>query len=179
MPAILRPRQLVPLKQHQHASNKFQKQRKRCPASSEVSFPASWDDMPEEIIAKIMVLRASSMYQDVMKSCKWRPYYVVHEDSGHAWLEVPLSELVKANLHHHISPFSYMHESTAYLEEDCDWPMFQRATPHIWNKLYRNIYPERSFIRNFDRFDCMDFVKGTRCLCMLTGDLEDKDAKDI
>lgn len=48
-----------------------------------------------------------------------------HEDPGHAWLEVP-KRLVE-RLEVSITPFSYVRNETAFLEEDVDAPAFLAA----------------------------------------------------
>jgi hypothetical protein len=48
-----------------------------------------------------------------------------HTDIGHGWLEVP-KVLVQA-LQLSVSPFSYVHGDSYFLEEDCDAPAFDAA----------------------------------------------------
>lgn len=50
--------------------------------------------------------------------------YKLHVDNGHAWLEVPISELDKLGIYDQISRCSYQRVGIAYLEEDCDMPLF-------------------------------------------------------
>jgi hypothetical protein len=60
----------------------------------------------------------------VLSRCKW------HADSGHEWLQVPLSaareadKADKANGGDGISTFSYVKGMFAYLEGDCDAALF-------------------------------------------------------
>jgi hypothetical protein len=49
-----------------------------------------------------------------------RDRYVYHQDSGHGWLEVPSREIKAMGLEGRITPYSYLHEGKAYLEEDMD-----------------------------------------------------------
>lgn len=51
--------------------------------------------------------------------------FIMHEDHGHAWLEVP-AELAERILGDNISGFSYISDDceTVYLEEDCDATAF-------------------------------------------------------
>ena len=129
---------------------------------------SSWNDLPDEVVEKIMFFRAAAMYKDVMKSCRQPCTYVIHEDSRHAWLEVPLSELVKANLYRSISPYSYMCGSKAYLEEDCDWLLFTDHMKHIGVcSEYKNLHghvPAKSAICGYRQYNPNAFIKGTRCL---------------
>tara|TARA_S200002703_G_scaffold84204_1_gene72609 strand:- start:144 stop:401 length:258 start_codon:yes stop_codon:yes gene_type:complete len=82
--------------------------------------------------------------------------YKFHSDAGHGWLAVPIIHLENFNLMRKISRFSYMNGQTAYLEEDCDAPLFIETYKSINGK-----YPElvelvqknnTSPIRNYKRF---------------------------
>ncbi len=52
-----------------------------------------------------------------------------HVDGGHGWLEVPRAELSALGLEARVSEYSYLSVdgSVAYLEEDCDAPLFIEA----------------------------------------------------
>ena len=50
--------------------------------------------------------------------------YTFFEDPGHGWLKVPLKKLEKLGIVNQISIYSYMQGDYAYLEEDCDAPLF-------------------------------------------------------
>jgi hypothetical protein len=50
-----------------------------------------------------------------------------HDDPGHAWLAVPKTLLAKLGIADGISPYSYQRGGVAYLEEDCDAPLFTQA----------------------------------------------------
>jgi hypothetical protein len=43
-----------------------------------------------------------------------------YADPGHAWAKVKISELIKLNIAHEISIYSYERGDWAYLEEDSD-----------------------------------------------------------
>lgn len=43
-----------------------------------------------------------------------------YSDPGHAWMKIPLSTIKKLNVADKISSYSYIRNSHAYLEEDCD-----------------------------------------------------------
>ena len=58
--------------------------------------------------------------------------YAFISDLGHAWLEVPMSMLQYLGIKNKISNYSYLKNGVAYLEEDCDAPIFLDA--------YRNRY---------------------------------------
>ena len=53
--------------------------------------------------------------------------YTFHCDPGHGWLAVPLAEIRKLGIADKISSYSYMSGGMAYLEEDCDAPVFIKA----------------------------------------------------
>lgn len=50
-------------------------------------------------------------------------------DSGHAWLGVPMSEVIRVGVHLDISKYSFVSQSTrtVYLEEDLDAGVFVQA----------------------------------------------------
>ena len=53
-------------------------------------------------------------------------------DPGHGWLIVPLAELQSLGIVDRISRYSYLHDGLAYLEEDCDAPLYLEAVSHKW-----------------------------------------------
>ena len=53
--------------------------------------------------------------------------YKYHEDPGHGWVEVPMTELRRLQIADKISPYSYRAGSIAYLEEDCDASLWVNA----------------------------------------------------
>lgn len=53
--------------------------------------------------------------------------YTYFTDPGHGWLKVPLEELKALGIADKISSFSYTNGVYAYLEEDCDMPIFLAA----------------------------------------------------
>lgn len=46
--------------------------------------------------------------------------YHVYSDSGHGWVKVKFTDLIKLDIVDKISPYSYARGSNVYLEEDCD-----------------------------------------------------------
>lgn len=80
--------------------------------------------------------------------------FTFHSDPGHAWLEVPLVMLRDLNIHKRISTYSYKDASNAYLEEDCDAPVFLDAfaLKHGRSPNLDPLYSEDTFIRNLPRF---------------------------
>ena len=50
-----------------------------------------------------------------------------HADPSHAWLAVPLNALEDLGITKKISRYSYKGKRLAYLEEDCDAPVFLEA----------------------------------------------------
>lgn len=53
--------------------------------------------------------------------------YIKFNDPGHGWLRVPLAELDALGIRNQISSYSYTKGDNAYLEEDCDYYMFDKA----------------------------------------------------
>lgn len=50
-----------------------------------------------------------------------------YEDPAHGWLAVPIQWLRQFGIESQVSACSYRRGSTAYLEEDCDAPLFRKA----------------------------------------------------
>ena len=50
-----------------------------------------------------------------------------HSDPGHGWLEVPKRLLSDLAIQTKITPWSYMDDDNAYLEEDLDYSVFVEA----------------------------------------------------
>lgn len=53
------------------------------------------------------------------------PTYTFISDPGHGWLRVPLAHLIKSG--YRPTEFSYFDHCYAFLEEDCDAPLFMKA----------------------------------------------------
>ena len=51
----------------------------------------------------------------------------IYTDPGHGWVKVPIARLVKLGIVDKITPYSYMRNETAYLEEDCDFSTYVGA----------------------------------------------------
>jgi len=83
--------------------------------------------------------------------------YTVFSDPGHAWGCVEIDELQRLGIMHRISEYSYLdaERQVAYLEEDCDLPLFldakiKRAEPYNLNEQHTD---DDIFIRELPRFD--------------------------
>lgn len=85
-----------------------------------------------------------------------------HEDAGHGWLEVPMTEIRKLNISHIISRYSYLKNGIAYLEEDCDAQKFIQAFEKTGDRVEIQTIRERneSPIRNYPRFLTSDIAGG-------------------
>ena len=96
----------------------------------------------------------------ILSQCKW------HVDSGHAWLEVP--NVIARKAHEAdistggdgISMFSYVKGRFAYLEQDCDAPLFMKYLGGLdcetWNEIHANgevSYTDLAPIRNYPRWE--------------------------
>lgn len=53
--------------------------------------------------------------------------YNVIADPGHSYLRVPIRDLLKSEVETKISEYSYRNRQYAWLEEDCDAPLFCNA----------------------------------------------------
>lgn len=83
--------------------------------------------------------------------------YRLLEDPGHAWLEVPVTELERLGIAGDISSFSYLSSDgkTAYLEEDCDLSTFCRAkgwTPANAETHWTEQHHNTGFVRNLPSY---------------------------
>jgi hypothetical protein len=78
-----------------------------------------------------------------------------YEDPAHGWLAVPAQWLEALGILHDVSHCSYLKGRTAYLEEDCDAPLFRKAAEHHGFRLfvdYRHTN-DRSAIRSYPSFN--------------------------
>ena len=80
-------------------------------------------------------------------------------DPGHGWLEVSIDQIIELNLLERISGYSYVKRvgenvTMAYLEEDCDAPLFIEAWKAKGRRfIYNEIYQDReSPIREYRGF---------------------------
>jgi len=74
-------------------------------------------------------------------------------DPGHGWLRVPLADVAALGIEGDISPYSFIDGRYAYLEGDCDYPVFVAAcaAQNIPLPKIRDRYIER-FDRSRPRF---------------------------
>lgn len=93
-----------------------------------------------------------------------RTEYCFHEDPGHGWLEVSKNELRELGIADRISRYSYQEISDtdsnldlAFLEEDCDAPIFCDAYKKKFgcdpSFVYEVERTDPSFIRDLDSYE--------------------------
>lgn len=81
--------------------------------------------------------------------------YKYLEDAGHAWLEVPIADIVALGIEDRISQYSYQKGKYAYLEEDSDAPIFIQAYaetlgyPPTYSTEYVGDYADIRYYRRF------------------------------
>ena len=77
-----------------------------------------------------------------------------YSDPGHGWLKVPLKLLEQLEIHDQISPYSYVKNLHAYLEEDADAYLFSQAAEkaNIQVKVTGHTCNRESAIRNFQSY---------------------------
>lgn len=77
-----------------------------------------------------------------------------YQDPGHGWVKVPIKTLVRLNIAHKISNYSYMRGLYAYLEEDCDLGTLFTAADSIGLKITLKDYHtnKQSKIRSYDNY---------------------------
>ena len=89
--------------------------------------------------------------------------YLFHSDAGHAWLAVPIHHLEELNIENKISTFSYMKDGIAYLEEDCDAPLFLSAYKSTHGESAKFLEVEQhldySPIRNFETYHWSNIIQ--------------------
>jgi len=80
--------------------------------------------------------------------------YFFYADPGHGWLKVKLSELVKLNILHEISQYSYLRKDDVYLEEDCDLAILCNIIRNLGTELkfIEKTSNKDSKIRSYERF---------------------------
>jgi len=92
-----------------------------------------------------------------------------YEDPGHGWLKVSKALLRVLDIEDQISWYSYQRGDFAYLEEDCDYSLFQAAMNKTGREfdLINHISRERSSkIRSYEHYS----YKAPQC--QLTGELQ-------
>ncbi len=79
--------------------------------------------------------------------------YRLINDPGHAWLEVPLSEIRRLGIWDKISTYSYMYEGHGYLEEDCDMGVFMNEKRRLGETVeFTEVFQKNTGIRNYQMF---------------------------
>ena len=93
------------------------------------------------------------MIKDILKVLGNRTY-TIYEDSGHAWIKVPVLELFALQIAKDITPFSYIKRGHAYLEEDCDLTIFFNAYYAVKGKdpKHRTVVSGNSRVREYPRY---------------------------
>jgi hypothetical protein len=77
-------------------------------------------------------------------------------DPGHGWLEVPMSTIRYLGIEAKISSYSYRTDDTAYLEEDCDAPIFIDAYRNRYGgrPRFEEVFEENTPIRSMPSYYC-------------------------
>ena len=93
------------------------------------------------------------MIKDILKVLGNRTY-TIYEDSGHAWIKVPVLELFALQIAGDISSYSYIYRNHAYLEEDCDLCKFFNAYHAVKGRdpKFRAVYSRSSRVREYDSY---------------------------
>ncbi len=79
---------------------------------------------------------------------------VFHIDPAHGWLEVERSHIADLGICNRVSRCSYVGDTIAFLEEDCDMPLFlDTAKQFGWTVSYEEShYDHLATIRNLPRY---------------------------
>jgi len=93
------------------------------------------------------------MIKDILKVLGNRTY-TIYEDSGHAWIKVPVLELFALQIASDITPYSYIYRSHAYLEEDCDLTTFFNAYHAVKGRdpKFRTVVSQSSTVREYPHY---------------------------
>ena len=101
-----------------------------------------------------------------------------YQDPSHGWVKVPIKTLIKLNIAHKITTYSYMRGLYAYLEEDCDLSSFLAAADAAGIKIVLREYNsnKQSKIRSYasyayqrqDNQDFMHWLKDNGKLQLIT-----------
>lgn len=104
----------------------------------------------DSLPAKRQVLKSRRFAMVIDNELHVRKY----EDPAHGWLAVPFQWLEALNIVGDISYCSYLKGSTAYLEEDCDAPLFRKAAEKHGFRLFidHRHTNDRSAIRSYPSF---------------------------
>lgn len=76
--------------------------------------------------------------------------YIAHNDPGHGWLGVPMKDLFTLGIADAITPYSYLNDGIAYLEEDCDYTTFiVSAEAAGWKVKVTHVHEDPTPIRSY------------------------------
>lgn len=78
-----------------------------------------------------------------------------YRDASHGWLAVKIDLIESLGIRQKITQYSYKKGNTAYLEEDCDAPLFIEAYKKAFCSPVIELsksQPDRSPIRSYGRF---------------------------
>ena len=81
--------------------------------------------------------------------------YKLYTDSAHAWLEVPMQELIDLGIADKISHFSYRNGKYVYLEEDCDlgiWLYARKLIVDQFQSMVKEHYSDVSIVRSYQHY---------------------------
>lgn len=81
--------------------------------------------------------------------------YTVFEDDMHAWVRVPFAEILRLGIQNDITPYSFLKNGVAYLEEDTDLVTWYKAHEAKYGEAPRlNAYHinGESRIRSYPRY---------------------------
>ena len=83
-------------------------------------------------------------------------------DPGHGWVRVPVKELVRMDIAHKITPYSYLKGDIAFLEEDVDLTLFVERKREMNEEFTIQEYSSterQSKIRSYCRYDVAEALE--------------------
>lgn len=78
---------------------------------------------------------------------------IYYQDPGHGWVKVSKELLFRLRIDSMISKYSYMNDTHAFLEEDCDLPILMKALKELGiTPEFDVVYQEESPIREYTSY---------------------------
>ena len=86
----------------------------------------------------------------------------VFTDPGHGWIKISLNHLKQLNLIEKITPFSFINNKHAYLEEDCDASLLIKTLEesNVSYEFRYNHSNTSSKLRYYDSYNINQAMKG-------------------
>lgn len=107
---------------------------------------------PDEFVNGVVV---DSLDAPTTKAPRAARTFINYSDPSHAWLRVPLKDVIKFGLTNKITSYSYINGNYAYLEEDSDAPLFLETLKFNGitdYKIVDKFTDKATFVRTYDPY---------------------------